>query len=135
MTGSLCRQNAFLAIQMTLGEGTDVNQTIILNSDTLSQQYFKGIKSINTLGDFLFGISPAGVKNGLTNWRQIFFFQSLSTGSLVTTVHANAGSYTDPNAATTDMNNALAGAPQNVASMISYSVSSSGFGNTTSGDD
>ena len=135
LIGSLCRQNAYLIVQMTLGQGSNATQSIFLTSDSLNTQLFKGIKSIDAIGNLLLGAAPIGMKGSETNWRKVFFFQSLSAGSLVTTVHGNAGSYTNSNSATTDMNNGLANAPSASASMISYSVSASGLPSGDSDDD
>ena len=115
---------------MVMNQGTDPAQTIILSTDSASQQLYKGIKAIDTIGNMVYGIAPTAMKTGTTTYKEGFFFQSVSVGSLNTVIHANTGSYTDGTAAANDMTAALQSAPTTSASIVSHSVTSVGLPTT-----
>ena len=62
LIGSFCRQNAYLIVQMTLGQGSNSSQSIFLTADPLNTQLFKGIQSIDSIGSLLLGAAPNGMK-------------------------------------------------------------------------
>ena len=131
LKGTFCAKDTYLAINMVMNQGTDPAQTIILSTDTASQQLFKGIKAIDTIGNMLYGIAPTGMKAGTTTYKEGFFFQSVTVGSLNTLIHGNTGTYTDGTAAANDMTAALQSAPTASASIVSHSVTSVGLPTTT----
>lgn len=132
LQGTVCRQNFYIAITLTLGPSA--TSPIFSSTDSVNQQASNAIRSLHRFGDHFYKtVIPASfIRVASEPWDNTMQMQSLRGGSVIISMNVGAGSNTNTNTATTAMNNAIASSTGSGYSIVSSSVTANGGSSSSS---
>jgi len=126
LVGTICRQNFYLAITLTLGPGA--TNSIFSSSSTANQQAFDTIKNLHRFGEHFYkSVIPSSFIRVLSEpWENTCQMNRVAAGSVAVNMNVGAGSNTNSDSAQASMSNAIASSNDEGYSVLSSSVSSVG---------
>ena len=100
--------------------------SIILSSQSQTQQMFNALRSLNRVGNAINALLPSAFNDG-RDWRERLRFFGITVGSIITVISLDAGNYVGTNTqVSTDVTNSLANGDMDGLSYISSSIEAVG---------